>query len=347
MPHHLEESLKNNVVLLDAIPPHGCEMNLVDTYPKSGYETPAWGKDVQLRFCFDGSTVSSTDKSRDARDVRPFRRQLLKWVGNKQRFAHDIISFFPCRFRVYYEPFVGSGAVLGSLRPSKAIAGDVFEPLIALWNTLKDEPDVLKGWYKERWNLSRSLGKSQAYSFIRDNYNRKANPADLLYLSRACYGGVVRFRKADGYMSTPCGVHEPITPMSFAVRVDDWSKRVRGTSFIHSDYEEVLDRAGEDDIVYCDPPYSFSQAILYGAQEFNLTRLVQSIEKAKARGAFIALSIDGSKKSGLSICKTEFPAGIFQREVAVNIGRSMLRRFQMGGQTLEEEVVTDRLLLTH
>jgi DNA adenine methylase len=94
-------------------------------------------------------------------------------------------------------------------------------------------------------------------------------------------------------------------------------------------------------------PYSHSQAILYGAQRFSLDILFKSIEKAKSRGAFIALSIDGSKKSGDIDCPIEWPKGLFVREVAVNVGRSMLRRFQMGGQTLEAEVVKDRLLLTH
>ena len=62
---------------------------------------------------------------------------------------------------------------------------------------------------------------------------------------------------------------------------------------------------------------------------------------------FIALSIDGSKKSGDRKCEFRFPPKLFSREVTVNLGRSMLRRFQMGGQTLEAEIVTDRLLLTH
>jgi DNA adenine methylase len=40
------------------------------------------------------------------------------------------------------------------------------------------------------------------------------------------------------------------------------------------------------------------------------------------------------------------PEQLFDKEVMVNCGRSMLKRFQMEGKTLEEEVVTDRLLLT-
>lgn len=40
---------------------------------------------------------------------------LLKWIGNKQRFAETIISYMPETFNNYYEPFLGSGAVLAEL----------------------------------------------------------------------------------------------------------------------------------------------------------------------------------------------------------------------------------------
>jgi len=31
----------------------------------------------------------------ESQHVAPFKTQLLKWIGNKQRFAHNIASFFP------------------------------------------------------------------------------------------------------------------------------------------------------------------------------------------------------------------------------------------------------------
>lgn len=31
---------------------------------------------------------------------------LLKWIGNKQRFADTIISYMPETFNNYYEPFL-------------------------------------------------------------------------------------------------------------------------------------------------------------------------------------------------------------------------------------------------
>jgi len=278
--------------------------------------------------------------------VPPFKSQLLKWVGNKQRFAHEIASFFPTDFGTYFEPFLGSGAVLGTLAPPRAVASDVFEPLIGIWRMLHDDPDKLKFWYEERWRLMALGPKVDAYECIKASYNDHPNPADLLFLSRSCYGGVVRFRKADGYISTPCGAHQPVSPDSFNHRVDLWYVRTAGAKFETMDFAEAMTLAGPGDIVYCDPPYTNTQAILYGAQEFSLERLFTAIQSCKDRGAFVALSIDGSKRSGGLEVDIAAPPGLFEQEFLVSVGRSMLRRFQMGGQTLEGEHVADRLLLT-
>jgi DNA adenine methylase len=279
--------------------------------------------------------------------VQPFKKQLLKWIGNKQRFAHEIVGMFPGRFGTYYEPFLGSGAVLGTLSPPRSVASDVFAPLMEIWSTLKSDHALLEHWYAERWKLAEREGKEVAYEVVKASYNAKPNGADFVFLARACYGGVVRFRQTDGYMSTPCGPHSPVSPASFSSRVFEWKHRVRKTEFVNCDFEESMSRAKAGDLVYCDPPYSFSQTILYGAQSFSIERLLRAITNCKERGVNVVLSIDGSKKSGNMICDVPFPDGLFQREVAVNVGRSMLKRFQMEGQTLESEIVSDRLLLTY
>lgn len=278
---------------------------------------------------------------------KPFRMQLLKWIGNKQKQAGTIIGYFPKNFGVYYEPFLGSGGVLGVLAPRQAIASDIFQPLIEIWQTLHDDKELLKQQYAERYALIATLGKKEAYNVVLSSYNARPNGADLLFLCRACYGGVVRFRKADGYMSTPVGAHDPVSPASFSHRVDIWHGKTIGTRFLHSDFTEALKQAKRGDLVYCDPPYIDSQAILYGAQVFSLSRLFEVIEKCKARGVYVALSIDGTKFSGQKLCDIAIPEGLFEREMFLDIGRSMLKRFQMNGQSLEDHEVTDRLLLTY
>lgn len=279
--------------------------------------------------------------------TKPFKTQLLKWVGNKQRFAHEIISYFPTEFNTYREPFLGSGAVLGTLSPKKAVASDTFRPLIDIWSTLHDDPETLKKWYRDRWLLFRDGDRDEQYKKIRNSYNAEPNGADLLFLSRSCYGGVVRFRQEDGYMSTPLGPHEPVSPESFDERVNIWQFRTAGTKFIHQDYGIAMDSAREGDLIYCDPPYTFTQSILYGAQSFDLAQLIEMIRQCKERGVYVALSIDGSKKSGDFVCDLRIPEDLFEREVSVNVGRSMLKRFQMNGKSLEREIVSDRLLLTY
>jgi len=282
-----------------------------------------------------------------SRTVKPFKTQLLKWVGNKQRFAGEIASYFPAKIKTYFEPFLGSGAVLGTLAPEKAIATDSFEPLIEIWKTLKEAPETLKRWYGERFAIMAASDRVEGYEKIKASYNSNPNPADLLFICRSCYGGVVRFRQRDGYCSTPCGIHDPISPESFAHRVDLWHKRTSGANFARMEYEEAMELASAGDLIYCDPPYSHSQAILYGAQSFDLKSLFSAIERCKRREVWVVLSIDGTKKSGNQICDLPIPDGLFEREVFVQVGRSMLLRFQKEGESLEQEVVSDRLLLTY
>ena len=108
-----------------------------------------------------------------------------------------------------------------------------------------------------------------------------------------------------------------------------------------------MEQAKAGDLVYCDPPYVCSQAILYRGQNFSLERLMRVISECKDRGVYVALSIDGKKKSGRVDCDVDISYDLFEREVFVDCGRSMLRRFQCAGESLEDEVVHDRLLLTY
>lgn len=277
----------------------------------------------------------------------PPKSQLLKWVGNKQRFASEIARFFPVDYKTFYEPFIGSGAVIATVAPIKGVGSDAFKPLVEIWQKLKNDPEGLIEWYAASRNRLDNEDKVAVYESVKDSFNSKHNGADFLFLTRSCYGGIVRFRKSDGFMSTPCGPHTPISVKNFAIRVKDWHRRMLNVDFVHSDYKEIFSRATEGDLIYCDPPYSHSQGILYGAQSFKLEELFTEIALAKEKGVRVALSIDGSKKSGRYLCDLPIPIDVFEEEISVSVGRSMLRRFQMEGQSLEEELVSDRLLLNY
>ena len=280
--------------------------------------------------------------------IPELKGQLLKWIGNKQKYASEICSYFPKEFGTYYEPFIGSGGVLATLAPKSAVAGDTFTSLVEIWQQLHDDVDVLISWYADRHALITEMGKKEAYEHVKANYNTKgANGADLLFLSRVCYGGVVRFRKADGYMSTPCGPHKPMEPEKFEERARIWAARTRGTKFINADFEDTVSTAKAGDLVYCDPPYVDSQTILYGAQAFSVERLFKVVAELKERGVHVAVSLDGTKKSGKHTVDLSVPNGLFEREIMIQLGSSMLKRYQLKDQTAEDHHVADRLLLTY
>ncbi len=289
--------------------------------------------------------ISSIDKQQTG--MPPLKGQLLKWIGNKQKFAAEICSYFPSEFGTYFEPFIGSGAVLATLAPPVAVAGDVFGPLVQIWQKLHDDTDGLIEWYAERHGLIETMGKKEAYAKVLADYNASPNGADLLFLSRVCYGGVVRFRKADGYMSTPCGPHRPMPVSNFAERAGIWAARTRGARFMHADFEETMQLANAGDLAYFDSPYVDSQAIIYGAQSFNVERLFKVVGDLKARGVYVAVSLDGTKKSGDHTVDLPIPEGLFEREVMVHLGSSMLKRYQLKDQTAQDHHVADRLLLTY
>lgn len=179
--------------------------------------------------------------------ISPFRTQLLKWIGNKQRFAYEIANYLPATLGTYFKPFLGSGAVLATLAPRDAMASDTLMPLVEIWQTLSSTPNLLKTWYTDRYAIFQSDDRVAMYERIKASYNARPNGADLLFLSRLCYGGVVRFRQADGYMSAPIGIHNPISPDSFSRRVDLWHERTKNARFLNSDFEPMM----ESDSLWC------------------------------------------------------------------------------------------------
>lgn len=275
--------------------------------------------------------------------TRP-KASLLKWIGNKYKYAQRIASYFPTEYERYVEPFVGTGAVLSTLAPDRAIASDTLTPLIEIWKLLQDNPGRLISYY-EAVIADFNRARQETYTEILERYNRSPNGLDLLIISRTCYGGVVRFTRG-GKISTPIGPHIPIPPEAFSERVAEWRSRVRNVRFLNQSFVETMAEVQRDDLVYCDPPYVDSQAILYGAQDFSFPKLIELIGECKNRKARVALSIDGKKKSGKRTIALPIPSGLFEREIYLDCGSSMLKRFQNGGTRMVGEDVHERLLLT-
>ena len=280
---------------------------------------------------------------------------LLKWIGNKQRFAETIVSYMPNQFSNYYEPFLGSGAVMAQLLSSDktmlfphfehAYGSDILPFLIEVFEYVKNSPDQLVNYYKSEIE-EYYLDPTAKYNEIKERFNSYHNGLDFCLLSRTCYSGIIRFRKADGHMSTPRGPHSPINPKTFEKRVLLWNDLLEKASFQAESFMDAMTKPTAGDVVYCDPPYTHSQGIIYGAQDFDIRELWTKIAECKQRGAKVMLSINGMRESSKKDISVEIPNGLFARKIIVDCGTSMIDRLQNGGKEMVDERVDDLLLLT-
>ncbi|RZJ78311.1 MAG: DNA adenine methylase, partial [Chryseobacterium sp.] len=238
-------------------------------------------------------------------------------------------------------------SILATISPSLGYASDIYEPLVAIWQNLKIDPEIVVEWYAQRVSRLEKEDKKIVYEDIKARFNASPNGPDFLFLTRTCWGGVIRFRKADNYMSTPVGYHDPINLDRFRKRAYEWHERIKDTIFRCEDYTEAFKRAQRGDFIYCDPPYKNSQTILYGSQKFDSNELFDCILKAKNRGVFVAMSFDGHSKSGVAQSSLQLPDGIFERVIDINDRFSMLLRFKKLGQKLTNERDTEKLYLTY
>lgn len=280
---------------------------------------------------------------------------MLKWIGNKQRVAETIVSYMPQKFNNYYEPFLGSGAVMAELLKADsemlfphfnfAYGSDILPFLIDIFLMVKEQPDILIDYYRQEISQY-YFNPTEKYEEIKDRFNNQHNGLDFCLLSRTCYSGVIRFRKADGYMSTPKGPHSPIKPEAFEKRVRNWNDLIQKAEFSAKNYTDAMDVPKAGDVVYCDPPYTHSQSIIYGAQDFCIEELFEKIAECKKRGVLVMLSLNGmreSKKKNVSFIP---PEGLFERKIMIHCGTSMIDRLQNAGSEMKEKKVDDQLLLT-
>ena len=142
--------------------------------------------------------------------VAPFRTQLLKWIGNKQRFAHQLASYFPTDIRTYFEPFLGSGAVLAALQPRQAIGSDAFGPLMEIWTTLASDPERVVQWYRTRYAEYSAFEKPEGqphFPFRMNALRLGITPAQMERIYSSCVEAVTAASCGFGNLTDTCQRH--------------------------------------------------------------------------------------------------------------------------------------------
>ncbi|MBQ9479411.1 MAG: DNA adenine methylase [Selenomonadaceae bacterium] len=189
-------------------------------------------------------------------------RPIVKWLGGKRQLLDDLIPLIESirpRGSVYVEPFLGGGAVLFGLQPSRAIVNDLNSDLINVYETVRDRTDALierlkeheLNHCKEYYYAVRSWDRSEDYRSM----SAVERAARLIYLHRTCYNGLYRVNKS-GHFNVPIGRYEHPTIVSEqSIRaVAEYLQR-NDVTLCNEDYRAVTARLDGNIFVYFDPPY--------------------------------------------------------------------------------------------
>ena len=253
--------------------------------------------------------------------INPF----IKWSGSKRSQAKEIVSYFPKSIDVYYEPFLGSGAIIGYLKPQKAVTSDINKPLIELWRELQRDPKNISSYYRKQWNSLQKNGHTYFYK-IRDKFNKEKSHMDLLFLTRTCVNGLIRYNKSGEFNNSLHHTRKGIHPDRLEKVIFEWSTVIQKYIFQNFDYKKTTQHAQKGDFVYLDPPYFNTGTRYFGAidhQEF-----IEYLADLNKRGIRFALSYDG--KRGEKSFVVDIPKNLYKKHILIHSGNSTFNKVQNG-----------------
>lgn len=187
----------------------------------------------------------------------------IKSQGIKTKLIPFISTLVPSsQSGRWIEPFMGTGVVGFNLADGPALMSDTNPHLVRFYDAIKSG-DITGGIVREFLSvegdrLQRSDG---AYYYeVRARFNADANPLDFLFLTRACFNGVMRFNRS-GHFNVPFCKKPARFSQAYVTKivnqVDAVSQVVRSGHFDFrvSNFRRILDEARSGDLIYCDPPY--------------------------------------------------------------------------------------------
>ncbi|CAM8260538.1 Dam family site-specific DNA-(adenine-N6)-methyltransferase [Enterobacter asburiae] len=227
---------------------------------------------------------------------RNWQRPFLKWAGGKYSLLPDLDRLIPAGKRLV-EPFVGGGSVfLNSEKHEYFLLADVNADLINLYQML--EVDHIRVCSLARMLFERA-NSEVAYKELRDEFNNQLmgapeRAAAFLFLNRHCFNGLIRYNR-EGFFNVGWGKYE--APYFPEIEIKAFKQKSHKCVFMNAGYRRTLALAGEDDVVYCDPPYEplpgtagFTNYAAGGFSWADQISLAESCVAAHQRGAKVLIS---------------------------------------------------------
>jgi DNA adenine methylase len=227
--------------------------------------------------------------------VQPF----LKWAGGKRELAPKIREYVPQKYGLYFEPFVGAGAVLFDLQPKTALVNDVNSELINCYQVIKNSPQRLIADLRKHPNTKRYFYRLRSIDREADfsKLSRVKRASRIIFLNKTCYNGLFRVN-SQGHFNVPYGNYvNPMIVDEVVIYAVSQYLNSANVELSNDDFANALSGADRGDFVYLDPPYdplsdtsSFTSYNLNSFGREEQTRLKDVCDDLSRRGCQILLS---------------------------------------------------------
>jgi len=249
---------------------------------------------------------------------------LIKWTGSKRAQSLSIAQFFPpAGNSTYFEPFLGGGAMLyyGAKHFKRAIASDIYQPLVDLWQHVKESSDQVIADYQHDWQLLQDNFPNYFFD-VRQRFNLTPSGQDLLFLSRTCVNGIIRFNKQGEFNNSIHLSRRGMKPILFSKIAKRWAAELSHTTFLAQDYSEILHQVRPNDFVYMDPPYANSHNRY--AEDLDIERFVNFLFALNKKKVKWALSFDGSRNG--EDFSYDLPTALYCYKTELSNGHSAVQK---------------------
>lgn len=217
------------------------------------------------------------------------QKPFLKWAGGKRWFVANYSHILPNNFNRYIEPFLGSGAVFFYLQPKQAILGDANLDLINTYQAIKENWRLVYRYLRVH---HRNHCNKYYYQIRSSNFrSMESRAARFIYLNRTCWNGLYRVN-LDGIFNVPIGTKSSV--LFEDDNFEEISRLLRCAKLYMKDFEFLIDKANDGDLIFVDPPYTVrhnhNAFIKYNEKLFSWCdqeRLFYALKRAQNRGAYI------------------------------------------------------------
>lgn len=215
----------------------------------------------------------------------------LNYTGGKYKLLPQLLELFPKQVNTFVDLFAGGGNVSVNVKAEKVVFNDLMWQVPEMLQEFKKigVEEILRkiDGYISSYDLSKE--NKEGYLALRELYNKgKSDPLMLYTLICYSFNNQIRFNNKGAY-NMPFGKDRSSFNPTLREKFIIFVQRLQSMEiqFSSKDFRELdLDTLGENDFVYCDPPYlitvaSYNENGGWGEQaERDLLAKLDTLDKA-------------------------------------------------------------------